>query len=172
MQQIGRPWGEAEDSKLTQLWAEGLTGEQIGQVLGRSRSAVLGRIHRKGLPLRKEIGATAAQKMHRIRARRRTALRQPLKAKPNAKPPTLPPEEPEDLKPLFSVSLMQLNEFTCRYPIGDPQEPGFTFCGRTCSDTYCTGHRKLCFTPVNKRQSRATERLANWLDRRSFKVAA
>jgi hypothetical protein len=31
--------------------------------------------------------------------------------------------------PKFRCSLMQLDSSTCRYPIGDPTEPDFQFCG-------------------------------------------
>src|SRR5580692_10782283 len=31
--------------------------------------------------------------------------------------------------PKFRCSLMQLDSSTCRYPIGDPTEPDFPFCG-------------------------------------------
>jgi GcrA cell cycle regulator len=43
-------WTESRVQKLTKLWAEGKTAEQIAQVLGgASRNAVIAKIHRLGL---------------------------------------------------------------------------------------------------------------------------
>lgn len=163
-----RAWGEAEEQTLRKLWAEGHSASQISRVLGnRSRNSVIGRVHRQGLSGRsrqndhKSMGA-------RIVARRKSQVKH---IAPKPKPATLP-AEPQDLPPILGVLLHQLNDMTCRYPIGDPMEPGFSYCGRTCfGGSYCVGHARLCYTPVNQRQARATERLANWLDRRTFKQA-
>lgn len=168
MNKILRPWGELEDARVKEMWAAGLSASQISRALGtRTRNSVIGRINRLGLSGRtrkNDHQSTAA----RIKARRRSQLRTPRP--PKATPL---PAEPVDLLPIAKVTLYQLNDLTCRYPIGDPQEADFTFCGRTChGGPYCVGHAKLCYTPVNQRQARATERLANWMDRRSFKQAA
>lgn len=167
-----RPWGEAEDATLAKLWAEGLNAAQISRALGtgRSRNAVIGRVFRRGLPGRKhDQYDRPAGRAPRIKARRKAALRI---AKIKAEPFNLAPEE---LGPLGDgVGILALNDWTCRYPIGDPQEAGFTFCGRTRDRDcpYCIGHARIAYTPVTKRQKRSTERLANWLDRRSFKATA
>jgi GcrA cell cycle regulator len=39
-------WSEDDDERLTTLWDEGVPSEQIGQAMGRSKSAVLGRARR------------------------------------------------------------------------------------------------------------------------------
>lgn len=43
--------------------------------------------------------------------------------------------------------LMELNERRCRWPVGDPLQAGFHFCGTTIerSKIYCAGHRELAF---------------------------
>lgn len=45
-----RPWTDALDETLRQLWAEGLTIRAIGKIIDRSRNSVVGRAHRLGLP--------------------------------------------------------------------------------------------------------------------------
>lgn len=171
-----RPWGDNEVARLREAWAIGLSASEVALRLAseghpkRSRNAVIGRLHRLGLSGRgrnNDHQSTAA----RIVARRRAQLRPP-------RPPHLPeaarsPTQDEAI-PILGVSLHQLNDMTCRYPVGDPQGADFAYCGRTChGGPYCVAHTKLCYTtPVNKRQAAATERLANWLDRRTFKQAA
>jgi GcrA cell cycle regulator len=165
-----RPWGESEDAKLAKLWAEGLSARQIAEQLGtgRSRNAVIGRIHRRGLGRR----ADPNRRLHSLpRPSRRKAQGRAI---PRIKAEPYNPAA-ETILPLGAgVSLMELSDITCRFPIGDPQEADFTFCGRTrdCDGPYCIGHARIAYTPVTKRQKRSTERLANWLDRRSFKAAA
>ena len=44
----GRPptWTDDEHSTLWELWNKGLSAAYIANVMGKSRSAILGRIHR------------------------------------------------------------------------------------------------------------------------------
>ena len=57
----------AEDLALAkQLWSEGLSSSQIGKRLGRSRNAVLGKLHRKG-ELKKRQPKSSEQKKARAR---------------------------------------------------------------------------------------------------------
>lgn len=164
MQVSTHGWSEARTQRAVKLWAEGYSASQISKELGGvSRNAVIGKIHRMGLARKTPRPPKIAR------------ARPPRRAKAYAAPlQQAQPVAPEPLAPTLQVSLDQLNAFTCRWPIGDPQEADFSFCGRTCSaaETYCPGHRALAYVPVKKRQHDATARLANWLDRRSFKVAA
>ena len=58
-------------------------------------------------------------------------------------------------------SILQLNEATCHWPIGDPGEPEFHFCGRkTCGQLpYCEHHARMAYQPVQMR--RRERRFAN-----------
>lgn len=180
MPNIPRPWGEAEDTTLAKLWADGLSAAQISRALGtgRSRNAVIGRIHRRRLPARKSD--TGAATMDRIRKARKRAV---VVKVPRFKAEKTPPLQ-TDLKRVAALSpiepaltVLGLTNFTCRYPIGDPQDADFSFCGRTCNNIenpYCVQHQKLAYVPAQKkkRKHEETARLANWMDRRTFKAAA
>lgn len=52
------------------------------------------------------------------------------------------------------LTLMELTADTCRWPIGDPQEPGFSFCGCPVKEgsVYCAEHHARAYTgiPVKK----------------------
>ena len=122
------------------------------------------------------MGNETVRRIQKIR--RRASM---LKAVPKIKAEKAPPLQSElkriaDLEPIDpALTIHGLTNFTCRYPIGDPQDADFTFCGRTCNNVenpYCVQHQKLAYVPVKKRTHDATARLANWLDKRSFKVAA
>lgn len=50
-----------------------------------------------------------------------------------------------------TMTTLQSNE--CRWPIGDPQLPGFHFCGENKKDgnSYCAKHAALASTPGRPR---------------------
>ncbi len=52
------------------------------------------------------------------------------------------------------VNLLQLNEHTCKWPIGDPLQEEFHFCGNDSGDAtpYCTYHARLAFQPSSERR--------------------
>ncbi|MBO0661189.1 GcrA cell cycle regulator [Jiella sp. MQZ9-1] len=52
------------------------------------------------------------------------------------------------------LSLVQLTERTCKWPIGDPLSPDFHFCGDHSGDgsPYCSYHAKLAFQAVERRR--------------------
>lgn len=51
------------------------------------------------------------------------------------------------------ISLMELPHAPtgrCRWPLGDPLKPGFSFCGKRCEGTYCRGHDQLAWLPESR----------------------
>lgn len=52
------------------------------------------------------------------------------------------------------ISISDLNEFTCRYPIGDPLSPYFGYCGAPTEENkpYCPGHCRLAY--IQREESR------------------
>ena len=62
---MARPvsWTEQEDATLCALWRDGYTARLIALEMGKSRSAVLGRIYRRGLKkdVRVDLSETQGQ---------------------------------------------------------------------------------------------------------------
>ncbi|HEY4200900.1 MAG TPA: GcrA family cell cycle regulator [Devosiaceae bacterium] len=52
------------------------------------------------------------------------------------------------------VTLLGLNEHTCKWPIGDPLAPDFYFCGRDSEEghPYCQFHSRRAYHQVDKRK--------------------
>ena len=52
------------------------------------------------------------------------------------------------------LTLVQLTESTCKWPVGDPLKPDFHFCGNSARDAspYCAYHAKLAFQPASERR--------------------
>ncbi|EJF91228.1 GcrA family cell cycle regulator [Bartonella tamiae] len=52
------------------------------------------------------------------------------------------------------LSLLQLSETTCKWPVGDPLAEDFYFCGADSGENgpYCTFHAKMAFQPISERR--------------------
>ena len=63
--------------------------------------------------------------------------------------------EPELIENIIPIgqrrTLLELNEDTCRWPIGDPATPEFFFCGGKPLDglPYCSYHSRVAYQPAN-----------------------
>ena len=154
MQSTIRPWSVTEDASLAKFWAEGFSAAQIARMLGtgRSRDSVIGRVHRSGLPLRNE---RTNPRINKKRPRRQRIVPTAPKLNPEKAPPLATDlKRVAELGPIDpALGVLGLTNFTCRYPIGDPVAPDFTFCGRTCNNVenpYCTQHQRLAFRSATK----------------------
>lgn len=58
------------------------------------------------------------------------------------------------------LTLMQLTERTCKWPIGDPATEDFWFCGHPCKPgkPYCETHVAVAFQPMSSRRDRRASR--------------
>lgn len=69
--------------------------------------------------------------------------------KPEAKAET--PAKKKDTEK--HVRLVDLDSHTCRWPIGDPRDEDFCFCGRKvrAGQTYCDEHAAIVYVKANRR---------------------
>lgn len=146
-------WNDEKIELLKKLWAEGLSASAIELQLGKSRNAVIGKVHRLGLPgrdttkkFRQVQSGREAAKRHREAKRKAAAAKQPTALQALFK------AEPFESKPIFDVPeherklLDDLNERDCRFPYGDGP---FTFCARpkVSGLPYCRQHAQVCYQP-------------------------
>ena len=54
------------------------------------------------------------------------------------------------------LTLLQLTENTCKWPVGDPLASDFYFCGERSEDSspYCSAHSKVAYQNVSERRRR------------------
>jgi GcrA cell cycle regulator len=66
------------------------------------------------------------------------------------------------------VTIMELKESMCRWPLGDPASPEFRYCGARSpiGDTYCAHHARVAYQPSQDRR-RDRDRRAQQLTRMS-----
>jgi len=60
----------------------------------------------------------------------------------------------------MKISLLELTERTCKWPIGDPTSDDFHFCGQPAhpGKPYCEAHVAVAFQPMSSRRERERER--------------
>ena len=168
MTDAGATWTDERVELLKKLWADGLSASQIAGELGNvTRNAVIGKVHRLGLSGRAKDKAAAAVPQRPRKAARAPSAPAPIAPQPEinvvSAPIPLQPvmEESEVLAeddmavPMSErVTIMDLRESMCRWPMGDPTKPEFRFCGaRSITGLpYCTHHARIAYQPVADRK--------------------
>jgi GcrA cell cycle regulator len=160
-------WTDERVEMLKRLWAEGLSASQIAAELGGvTRNAVIGKVHRLSLSGRaKQTGGPRPRRARVPRAARSsprtmTIGNTALKLERAPMPRRIPIEDIVVPIPLRK-SILALSEKTCRWPIGDPTDEDFSFCGHNPRDSspYCEYHARVAYQPqVDRRRER---RVAN-----------
>ena len=143
-------WNEEKVSKLKELWGKGNTASQIAEIIGGiSRNAVIGKAHR--LNLSAKIKTRAATSNHNFEnsldetnTKSKRVRRSKFKSLIIEK--DFEPENPKQLE--------ELDENSCKWPIGHPDENSFYFCGRSSLKdfSYCKLHLLYAYQPKGKKE--------------------
>lgn len=131
-------WTAERIERLTNLWAEGWSASQIaGRLGGITRNAVIGKVHRLGLPSRR-MRQSSRSAAHALASRRRKPKERPWRPVLTPRVLVLPQAEPVPM----GLALLDLTPCTCRWPYGDPKDNFGGFCGHTVApgETYCPHH--------------------------------
>ena len=143
-------WTEEKVAKLKELWGKGSTASQIAEIIGGiSRNAVIGKAHRLNLSakIKTRTAATnqnfensAEEKGIKSRKGRRNRFKSMIIEK------NFEPENPKQLE--------ELDENSCKWPIGHPNEKSFYFCGRSSLKdfSYCKLHLLYAYQPKGKKE--------------------
>ena len=143
-------WTEEKVAKLKELWGKGSTASQIAEIIGGiSRNAVIGKAHRLNLSSKiKTRTATSNQNFEnsiqekniKNKRFRRSKFKSLIIEK------DFEPENPKQLE--------ELDENSCKWPIGHPDEKSFYFCGRSSLKdfSYCKLHLLYAYQPKGKKE--------------------
>jgi GcrA cell cycle regulator len=139
-------WTDERVQALTTLWRDGYSGALIGVELGLTRSAVIGKVQRLGLPGRATLVSRRPPRASRLpAAKSQPGKRSPVLAR-SSRPETKQrrPMAPPELGPApdAPVTVLTLTPANCNWPEGDPKRPDFHFCGRDKPPdmAYCPHH--------------------------------
>lgn len=121
-------WNDQREAALREDVQAGLSASLIGTRLGCTKGTVIGKVRRMGLHLKGVRGGNMKTGKRRQRSQ------------PNF-----------SFAAQTGVTLLELNNTTCRWPIGEVGQPDFHFCGGPAEldagRPYCDAHSALAYRP-------------------------
>ena len=167
MANAGLTWTKERIERLKELWREGLSASEIAAELGEgvSRNSVLGKAHRLGLAQgERKVASSPRPRKPPHSPDPAPAAEPPPQSKPDPAPmmSDRPPAEAAELPrrdeaivpQSHGVTIMELREGVCRWPLGDPTTPAFRYCGARAVEglPYCSHHAQLAYQPAAERK--------------------
>lgn len=147
-------WTEEMIDNLKKMWTEGLTTNEIAKKLGVSKNSIVGKVHRLNLkarpsPIKKKEETTSVNNSSTVDDSGKSSSK--IIKKISITPVNI--SSSNEIRQDSCLKLTQLDNHTCRWPIGDPRDDNFCFCGKAVrgGQTYCEEHSAIAFVkPIKK----------------------
>ena len=150
-------WTSERIAELERLWATGASTAEIGRQIDVTKNAVVGKVHRLGLPGRPSPirrGVTGKKPTGRSQAS------QGHQSPGGQSPGGQSPESLETREAPRRPAVVDLHALPCQWPFGDPCDEDFHFCGAPvlASRPYCPEHCARAYVREDRRDSRRAVR--------------
>ncbi len=161
-------WTDEAVEELKRMWDRGMTTGQIAKALNVTKNSIIGKVHRLCLtarpsPIKKSASSDEEKKTPKTSKKSTSSAKTTKeKSKPavqaEAKPASKVVSEqiPADKSPVLektNIPLVKLDNHTCRWPMGDPRDEDFCFCGKRVrtGQTYCEEHSAVAYVKAGKK---------------------
>ncbi len=144
-------WTEEKVNKLKELWGKGKTASEIAEIIGGiSRNAVIGKAFRLNLSAKIKSKNNSSEIRNNTE---KTSDNEDGKKKKISKSRFRSLLIDKNFEPENPKQLEELDENSCKWPIGHPDESTFYFCGRSSLKdfSYCKLHLLYAFQPKGKK---------------------
>lgn len=147
-------WTDEMVDKLRQMWTEGKTATEIAKELGVTKNSIVGKVHRLCLTARpspiKSKEEEPVEKAEEVKKETSVEIEENAEL---AAEPVKPEKTEKKRKNSTHVKLVELDSHTCRWPLGDPRDEDFCFCGRKVrmGQTYCEEHANMAYVKAAKK---------------------
>jgi GcrA cell cycle regulator len=136
-------WDDATNARLGELHRLGHSASEIGRLMGTTKNSIIGKVRRLGL-----------SSCDNARLKLNKAMPKPVVVP--ARPMPVEASKPVLARKSALVSFGDLEPHHCKFPIGDPREDAFGFCGqqRVPGRPYCECCTQRSVQPREPRVSR------------------
>ncbi len=146
-------WTEERVTILKKLWGEGRTAAEIAKELGGvTRNAVIGKAHRLKLSSRVSPIQQNNKKSVKTMETKKVVAKQQAPIRVVTRSKSKVTIDADAIMSGNGYSLADLKEKMCRWPIGDPRDDNFKFCG--CRSVpgipYCKDHAQVAYQAVTR----------------------
>ena len=151
-------WTEDKVNKLKELWGKGNTASQIAEIIGGiSRNAVIGKAHRLNLSGKIKTRSKKTTNNFQISFDEKASVNK--KSRRNRFKSLI---IEKDFEPENPKQLEELDDGSCKWPIGHPDESNFYFCGRSSLKdfSYCKLHLLYAYQPKGKKEEVSNKEIA------------
>ena len=142
-------WDEKKIIKLKELWGKGSTASQIAEIIGDiTRNAVIGKANRLNLSSKIKARSISPNKNFQNNSEENNP-----KVKKGRKSKFQSLIIDKDFEPENPKKLEELDESSCKWPVGHPEEEKFYFCGRSSLKdfSYCKLHLLYAYQPKGRK---------------------
>lgn len=148
-------WTDESVEQLRKMWSEGLTANEIAKKLGVTKNAIVGKVHRLCLTARPSPIKSKDNVEENEPAQTQTeivfeeTIEEEIVVQEVETPTVATPKACKG----SNIKLVDLDSHTCRWPIGDPRDDDFCFCGKKVrsGQTYCDEHSAVAYVKAVKR---------------------
>lgn len=147
-------WTDEVVEELRKMWDRGMTTGQIAKALNVTKNSIIGKVHRLCLTARPSPIKKSSTKTEKKPASAAKTATKSLKVTPEevvVNTPTI--EKAESCVEETNIPLVKLDNHTCRWPLGDPRDDDFCFCGKRIKtgQTYCEEHAAIAYVRAGKK---------------------